>query len=256
MQPGLYPLASGSRGNAILLVTLKAKLLIDCGLSAKALALRLSLFDTLIDEIDAILITHDHTDHISGLNAVAARNNIPIFANMETAKGIARTSKEAFRFKIFTTGDPFRFKDVEIFPFSIPHDTGDPVAFAIHFSDLKIGICTDLGFASPLVKKCLHRCHHLYIEANHEPSMVEASHRPRIYKERVLSRSGHLSNEQCANLLKELLHPQLRNITLAHLSQECNSPKTALEIIRKAIGEETPISIALQDKPSHPILFS
>ena len=129
---------------------------------------------------------------------------IPILANHETAKGIVNTFHDCPKFKIFSTGETFEFGDLEIHPFSIQHDTLDPVAFTIRLDHLKLGFCTDLGFATSLVQTRLQGCDYLYLESNHQPDMVLASNRPLIYKQRVLSRSGHLSNEDCGNLLAEV----------------------------------------------------
>lgn len=252
---GFCPLASGSKGNCLYFGTKSTKILIDAGLSAKSTIEKLAQIGVDIKEIQAILISHEHTDHIAGLKTLAFKFGIPVFANHETAKGIYETFQECPQFKIFTTGDPFSFGDLHIHPFSVQHDTPDPVAFAIHVDGLKIGICTDLGFATTLVRHHLSRCDYLFIEANHEPSMVFASSRPLVYKQRVLGRSGHLSNEACGQLLKEIAHPQLRHIHLAHLSQECNSPITALEVVRKHLLSSVDITIAPQETVGKAIFF-
>ena len=119
---------------------------------------------------------------------------------------------------------------------------------------LKLGFCTDVGYATSLVRKMLEACDYLYLEANHQVSMVHACARPAVYKERVLSRQGHLSNEDCAELLKVLAHPKLKHVHLAHLSSECNSAELVLEIMRKVLPA-TLLSIAYQDKLSRSILF-
>ena len=175
---GFCPLASGSKGNCIYVGTDKTKILIDAGLSARAISERLSEIHVSLDEIDAILITHEHTDHIRGLEQLACRRSIPVFANSDTARGIYEVLGICPTFKIFSTGEPFEFQDLEIHPFSIQHDTFDPVAFTIKVDGLKLGFCADLGFATTLVKSALKNCDYLYIEANHQPSMVHASPRP------------------------------------------------------------------------------
>lgn len=252
---GFCPLASGSKGNCLYFGTKKTKILIDAGLSGRATEKKLAEIDIALEEIQAILISHDHTDHILGLKTLAFRYGIPVLANSETAKGIYNVFHDCPTFKIFTTGEPFRFGDIEIHPFSIQHDTVDPVAFTLKVDTLKVGICTDLGFATTLVRTHLKECDYLYVEANHEPSMVYASSRPLIYKQRVLGRNGHLSNEACASLLEDVLHEKLKHIHLAHLSQECNSPQKALSIVQKKIGNQIPIAIAEQDQVSEAIWF-
>ena len=253
---GFCPLASGSKGNAIFLGTEQSRILIDAGLSAKALIKKLEEIDIAFKTIQAILVTHEHTDHIKGIAQISKKWKIPILANAETAKAILKGLDHKPHFKIFTTGEPFYFKDLQILPFSVPHDTPDPVGFRIHAMNRTLGFCTDLGYATSLVRKMLEGCDYLYLEANHQPSMVHACARPAVYKERVLSRQGHLSNEACAELLTCLAHKDLKHIHLAHLSSECNAEKPALEIVGKALHQTScpaEISIAYQNSLSRPI---
>lgn len=255
---GFCPLASGSKGNSIYLSTGNTKVLIDAGLSAKALASKLSEINVALEDIDAILITHEHTDHIQGLKVLAYKMGIPVFANHETAKGIVETFHDCPKFKIFSTGETFEFGDLEIHPFSIQHDTLDPVAFTIKTNSLKLGFCTDLGFVTTLVENQLKGCDYLYLEANHQPSMVHACARPMIYKQRVLSRTGHLSNEACGHLLTQVAHPKLKHVHLAHLSSECNTPETAVNVIQgilKEKGIDIDMCVAPQHMISKAILF-
>lgn len=255
---GFCPLASGSKGNCTYLGTSQTKILIDAGLSAKAIKARLESINVDISEIDAILITHEHSDHIQGLKVLAYKMGIPVFANAETAKGIVEHFHDCPKFKIFSTGETFEFGDFEIHPFSIQHDTLDPVAFTIRTGDLKLGFCTDLGFATTLVQNQLRHCDYMVLEANHQPSMVHASARPMIYKQRVLSRSGHLSNEACGKLLASVAHPQLKHVHLAHLSSECNSPEVALSVVREILQEhgiQLDLCVAPQEMVSKAIFF-
>lgn len=257
--PGYCPLASGSKGNSIFIASHSKKLLVDAGLSAKALDEKLSHVGSSLSHIDAILITHEHIDHIQALSVIARKYEIPVFANSDTALAILEQSDRPIPFKIFTTGETFTFGDIEIHPFSIQHDTLDPVAFTLTFADTKLGICTDLGFATTLVKNRLSNCDYLYVEANHEESMVHSSNRAESVKARILSRQGHLSNAQCADLLREVAHPDLRHIYLAHLSSECNHPNHAFSAAEQAIQEcklSVPISIALQHQVSPSVVFN
>ncbi len=253
---GFCPLASGSKGNSIFLGTEHTKILIDVGLSFKALKERLSKINVSLEEIDAILISHEHSDHIQALKVIAKKTSIPILANSETAKGIVKYIGEIPKFKIFSTGESFEFGDLEVHPFTVQHDTPDPVAFSIQTPFHKLGFCTDLGFASSLVERHLTQCDYLYIEANHTPSMVHASARPMIYKQRVLGRHGHLSNEDCAALLKKIIHNKLKKIYLAHLSEECNHPTVAYETIQKVLNYQIDLKIAQQYEISEPTFFS
>lgn len=157
---------------------------------------------------------------------------------------------ECPKFKIFSTGETFEFGDIQVHPFSIQHDTLDPVAFTIKFDQYKMGFCTDLGFVTTLVEHQLQGCDYLYVEANHQPSMVHASARPMVYKQRVLSRSGHLSNEACGQLLTKIAHADLKHVHLAHLSSECNTPETALSVV-KGVLKENGIDLDMCVAPQH-----
>jgi len=254
----ICPLASGSKGNCIYIGTPSTKLLIDAGISTRAIRKKLSEIHVAIEDIDAVVISHDHSDHIQGLKILGLKMGVPIFANHETAKGIMNYLHACPKFKIFSTGETFAFRDMEIHPFTVQHDTLDPVAFTMQIDRRKLGFCTDLGFVTSLVRTQLKACDYLYIEANHEPSMVHACPRPVIYKQRVLSRFGHLSNSDCGNLLREVAHDGLKHVHLAHLSKECNSHETAFHVISDILeknGIQLQMSIAAQDKISEAVYF-
>ena len=247
------PLASGSKGNCLFIGSKNTKLLIDAGISLKKIKERLFEIGESIENIDAVIVTHEHSDHIRGLEMLTKKHGIPVLANAQTAKAVCSLLNVTPKFKIFSTGESFTFGDITFHPFSIQHDTSDPIALTALIDDVKFGICTDLGFVTSLVKKHLEMCNCIYIESNHEPSMVHASARPMIYKQRVLSRQGHLSNQECAKLLKEIFHDGLKHIYLAHLSDECNHPEVALRSTRELLNElleNTSLSIAYQDKIS------
>lgn len=256
---GFCPLASGSKGNCLYFGTQNTKILIDAGISGKATEKSLQELDIDIGQIQAVLISHEHMDHIAGLKNLALRRGIPVLANSETAKNICAILNECPQFKIFTTGEPFTFGDIEILPFSIPHDTTDPVAFTLKTGSLKMGVCTDLGFVTSLIQIHLKHCDYLYLEANHQPDLVQACRRPLFYKQRVLGRNGHLSNEDCGNLLSAIAHPQLKHVYLAHLSEECNTPQISLEVVRKQISpqyQNLPLSIAPQKTRGETLMFT
>lgn len=255
---GFCPLASGSKGNCIYVGSKSTRVLIDAGISAGQILDRLAEIKIDPQTIQAILITHEHSDHIKGLIVLAEKLRIPILANSETAKGIVSSFGIRPKFKIFTTGETFQFGDLIVHPFSIPHDTLDPVAFTIQIDNLKLGLCADIGHVTSLVRKHLENCDYLYIEANHEPSMVHASSRPKALKQRILSKQGHLSNEDCAALITSIFHPKLKHIHLAHLSSECNAEEVALRVVQEALraqNQSVEISIAYQDKISRAIFF-
>ncbi len=235
---GFCPLASGSKGNSIYVGTDKTKLLFDCGVSFKQLKERLEKISVDIKEIEGVIISHEHIDHIRAVDMITKETDIPIICNSDTAKAIAQNTKRRPRFKIFATGEPFSFRDITIHPFSVQHDCVDPVGFTITTSDIKIGLCTDLGFATRLVIEHLKDCNILYLESNHDEELVHACSRPQTYKTRVLSRQGHLSNSAATKVLKEVYHSDLNHLYLAHLSEECNNPIIARETFLNYCQEE------------------
>lgn len=255
---GFCPLASGSKGNALYIGTDQTKVLIDAGLSARMVEQKLEEINVDLSDIDAIIVTHEHTDHIRGLAMLGCKMGFPVFANSDTARAICDILGETPKFKLFSTGEKFEFGDIEFDPFSIQHDAADPVGFTIRVGSLKLGLCADLGFATPLVTARLQECDYLYLEANHQVDMVHACSRPAVYKQRVLGRLGHLSNVQCAELLSSLIHSKLKHVYLAHLSSECNHPLLAEKIIREMLEEKQvaiEVSIAHQETVSRSMLF-
>lgn len=244
------PLASGSKGNAYWLKTDQVSLLIDVGISMRELERRLSLLNASLQDIDAILVTHEHHDHIAGLKSVTNAYSIPVLTNYLTAEAIVESIDDCPKFKIFTTGEPFFFRGVEIHSFSVQHDGIEPVGLTISDGQTKIGLCTDIGFMTKSVLHKLKDSHLLVLEANHQPDFVLACSRPDSYKRRVLGRLGHLSNQSCAEALRELAHSSLQQIYLAHLSSECNRPELAMKTVQDTVGDSfrhIPIDIALQD---------
>jgi phosphoribosyl 1,2-cyclic phosphodiesterase len=253
---GFCPLASGSKGNCLYVGSKKkTRILIDAGLPVSTILNRLQEIDIDPETIQAILVTHEHSDHIKGLLPLSQELGVPVLANAETAKGIVAAGMRP-KFKIFTTGESFQFGDMTIHPFSVPHDTLDPVGFTIQMDGLKLGICADVGHITSLIRKHLELCDYLYIEANHQPSMVHASARPQILKQRILGRQGHLSNQDCGVFLASIFHAGLKQVHLAHLSSECNTAEVALKVVQEALqGKPLNLSIAYQDRVSKPALF-
>jgi len=252
------PLASGSKGNAIYVASKNTKILFDAGISARVLRQRLLEIGVQLEEIQAIVVSHEHSDHIAGLKTLTCKLGIPILANAQTAEAIVEELQECPKCKIFTSGEPFEFGDLEILPFAVRHDAIEPVAFRVSAGDQTLAICTDLGFVTNTVRHHLKDCDLLIVEANHTPSMVHASSRPQVYKQRVLSKVGHLSNEDCAQLLLDVASPKLKKVFLAHLSTECNTPEAALRTVQETLQKYSislPISIAKQDTNSDCIRF-
>ena len=220
--------------------TPETHLLIDAGISARAIEKHLEDLGVSGADVSAILVTHEHTDHIRALKLFSERYQTPIICNRETAKAIFKTfeTHTNFHFKLFTTGEAFSFADLEITPFSVQHDAIEPVGFRLDLADTSIGICTDLGMWTNYIAEKLIGCELLLIEANHEPDFVFASARSQVYKERVTGRFGHLSNSECAELIAAVHTEKLKRAYLGHLSSECNSPEKAIDVISERLQEK------------------
>ncbi len=250
---GFCTLASGSKGNVFYLKTERTKILIDVGLSLKNIKEKLAVLNSEISEIEAILITHEHSDHIKGLEQIIKNFDIPIITNHETAKAICDLVSIKPKFKIFCTGEPFLFQDIEFKPFSVQHDTADPVGFILQNQKLKIGLCTDLGCMTSSILHQLKKLDYLILESNHDVDLVHASSRPDVYKQRVLSRVGHLSNLEAAKTIETIYHHGLKKVFLAHLSEECNRHELALSQVKAHLlekGIQLDLEIASQDQHS------
>lgn len=241
-------LASGSKGNSFYISTGNTALLLDAGLSGIQLERRLQSRGICPRSLDAILVSHEHIDHIRGVGVFSRRFNLPVLINKKTAEAAARKIGRIERFSYFDCGKSFRVKDLTIHPFSISHDASDPAGFTFSRNGVKIGVATDLGIPTHMVKTHLQGCGLLVIEANHDLSMLENGPYPWPLKQRIKSRVGHLSNDTSRHLLTELLHDRLSHVILAHLSEINNDPKVALEAIRPVLkNHPARLHVAVQD---------
>jgi phosphoribosyl 1,2-cyclic phosphodiesterase len=244
-------LGSGSKGNCTYIESPEARLLIDAGLSAREIVRRLHAIGVEPDTLDGILISHEHSDHIHGVGALARRYQLPVYANQATfqkARHIVGTIKEV---REFSAGTPFILKDLGVDPFSLPHDADDPVAFRLSWRRRIMAIVTDLGYASLLVRERIRGCHLLILEANHDDSMLKVGPYPWPLKQRIGGKAGHLSNQQSGELLRDVLHDELGYVILAHLSETNNLPDLARLTIAEVLGaRRTQLSIASQREVS------
>jgi phosphoribosyl 1,2-cyclic phosphodiesterase len=225
-------LGSGSAGNCAYLETDQVRLLIDAGLSARQIRQRLATVARAPETLTGILITHEHSDHISGLTGLAARLDVPIYCNRLTKQAIEAQLKIVIQAQIFATGGSFEIGDVTVDTFSIPHDAYDPVGFLVRTVAGNIGFLTDLGHATKLVVERVRAANVLLLEANHDVKMLQDDpRRPWSLKQRILSRHGHLSNESAADVAEQILSPALRRLYLGHLSRDCNRPELALQAV-------------------------
>lgn len=222
-------LASGSKGNSTYLDSGEVKILIDAGLSGIELQRRLSTIDVELSDIDAILVTHEHNDHISGVGVLSRRAQIPVYANPETFSASAGKVGKLFSCNEFETGRTFHIRNLEIHPFAISHDAINPVGFRISNSKTSFGYCTDTGKISRLIHHRLSSCQALVLESNHDVEMLQKGSYPPYLKQRIRSNQGHLDNKAASSFLQELLHEKLDHVVLAHLSEENNDPEIAYQ---------------------------
>ncbi len=228
-------LASGSRGNATLIEAAGCRLLIDAGLSAREIDRRLREIDLDADALDALLITHEHHDHVSGIGPLARRHQIPVYIVPETAAAISRLGAIA-DLRYFSAGERFSLGNLDITSFSTTHDAVDPVGFVIDSAEGRIGYATDLGLSTRLVADCLERSRILVLESNHDEQMLLDGPYPWPLKQRIQGRHGHLSNRAAADLLQQLAWDGLEAVFLAHLSEENNHPELAHKEIRHCLA--------------------
>jgi phosphoribosyl 1,2-cyclic phosphodiesterase len=253
----LTVLGSGSSGNCAVVSTGQTTLLIDAGLSAKQICLRLAAAGLSIDDLDGILLTHEHQDHTGGLEVLSSKRSLPLYSTALTQEAVSGSLK--FRtppaWRIMPTGSPFEFRDLHIECFSVPHDAVDPVGFVIADEESRLGVLSDVGFVTNLIKERLTNSDTLFIEANYDTQLLEAdTKRPWPTKQRISSRHGHLSNDQAAELLEAIAHPGLHHVLLGHLSDDCNHPdrvvKRMQESLHKVGAKDTKVICAERHRPT------
>lgn len=230
-------LGSGSGGNCTYVASDTTAILIDAGLSGRATGLRLAECHASLQSIAAICVTHEHSDHTSGLAVLHRGGQVKLYANHATVEGIeARAGNERkLQWNIFSTGSNFKIGDFSIDPFSVPHDAYDPVGFIIRYGDTRVGVVTDMGVVTGLIRERLRACNVLVIESNHDEQMLKEADRPWHLKQRISGRQGHLSNQHASELVAGIAGPHLKAVFLAHLSSECNSPGLALRTVSEAL---------------------
>jgi phosphoribosyl 1,2-cyclic phosphodiesterase len=227
-------LGSGSGGNCAYLETPETRLLIDAGFTGRQIRQRLATIARAPESIHGILITHEHSDHISGLVGLAAKLQVPVYCNRLTREAIEQQLQIQIDAHIFTTGDSSAIGDVTIDTFAVPHDACDPVGFLLRTCSGNIGFLTDLGHATKLVLERIRPANVLLLEANHDVQMLQNDpRRPWSLKQRILSRHGHLSNDGAADVVEQIISAELRQLYLGHISRDCNKP----ELARRVIGD-------------------
>jgi phosphoribosyl 1,2-cyclic phosphodiesterase len=228
-------LGSGSAGNSALVATDHCKILVDGGLSARQIVLRLEQCGVAPEHLDGVLLTHEHGDHVCGLEVLCRKFDVPIYCNALTAEAIRGDGPldRHRNWRLFRTGADFSICDIVVQSFPVPHDAVDPVGFAFHAGARGLGFITDLGYATKMLVERLREVHTLVIETNHDEKLLQNdSHRPWPVKQRIMSRHGHLSNAAAGFVIEQLLPGKVERVVLGHLSRDCNTPALATGTIR------------------------
>lgn len=248
-------LASGSKGNAIYISSGQTTILVDAGFSGVEIERRFKARGLLPDRVDAIVVSHEHNDHLNGVGVLARRYDLPVYMSAKTEAVAAPGMGCIKSIEHFSCGTDFAINDIAIHPFSTSHDACDPAGFTFRINGRKIGIATDLGIATQMVKTHLNDCSCLVLEANHDTRMLEEGPYPWPIKQRIKGRTGHLSNEASKDLLMDVLHDNLAHVILAHISETNNTPEKALGAVAERLGKNAPeVTVALQHTPS-PLIY-
>lgn len=253
-------LGSGSGGNASIVEINAVRLLIDAGLSAKQLSLRLNELGVDPDSLDGILLTHEHSDHAKGVDVLLRKRNVPVYANAMTKEALQWGMKSEVIWKVFTTGQAFEIGGVSILPFPIPHDAAEPVGFVVDYGQTRFGLVTDVGYITQAMRMHLRGAHALFVESNYDEELLEAdTKRPWSTKQRIASRHGHLSNTQAGELIADVGCEKLSAVVLGHLSGDCNCPKVAADTVKGMLDVgglgHVDVQCAQQESPTPWIAF-
>ena len=244
-------IASGSSGNCLYAGNENSNILIDAGISCKRIIEGLKSFELEGKHIQGILVTHEHTDHVSGLGVLSRKFHIPIYGTEKTLKKILEMEQlgkiDKDLFCPIQPGKAFSIGGIGIESFTISHDAADPVSYILHEGNKKIGMVTDLGYYDERIVGHLKESDLLYVEANHDIHMVQAGPYPYYLKRRILSDHGHLCNEKAAQLVVELMNDHLEHVILGHLSKENNYPDLALATVKNEVEKSVDVVVAPRD---------
>ena len=231
-------LGSGSSGNATLVQVNgpgASNILIDCGLGMRHLTQRLGISGILPDQLDAIFITHEHSDHTGCVQALSNQYNIPVWMSAGTAVAMGFVNTAGL-LRTAADGDVIEIKSLQLSPFTVPHDAREPLQLTCTDGASKLGVLTDLGHATTHVLEYLQGCHALMLECNHDADMLAASIYPTFLKQRVGGHYGHLANSQAAGIAGAVLHSGLKHVVAAHLSQQNNLPELVKNSLAQAMS--------------------
>jgi len=239
-------LGSGSRGNATLVTHGETTLMIDCGFSAREAEKRLQQFNSDAKKLTAILVTHEHADHMAGIRVLARKYRIPVYATPGTAGCLSEDVQDLV--VSFNCHQSFTINDIEVEPFPVPHDAREPSQFVFNSGQHRLGLLTDVGSITPIIESTLSGCDALLLEANHDMQMLEQGEYPEHLKKRVAGRLGHLNNVQSASLLAKIDTSRLQHIFAMHISEKNNCPDIVVPMFAEALGcEHNWIGVADQE---------
>lgn len=229
-------LGSGSKGNAWLVQAGQTRVMVDCGFGPREATKRLARLGVEVDQLDAILVTHEHSDHGRGAAKVAAKAGCAVWMSHGSQVMLAATDDAPEDVQVILDHTAFALGDLEITPYPVPHDAREPMQFLFSDGSVRFGLLTDAGHVTPHMETVLAECDALALECNHDVAMLEAGTYPPALKRRILGRYGHLDNQAAAALLGRLAGPRLKHVVAAHLSQENNSPVLARTALAGALG--------------------
>jgi len=239
-------LGSGSRGNATLVSHGKTTLLVDCGFSARETEKRLQAMGKKGSDLTAILVTHEHADHINGVRVLARKYRLPVYATAGTAGWLPEDVTDLIT--EFSCHETFAINELEVQPFPVPHDAREPSQFVFSDGQHRLGLLTDVGMSTPVIEQALSACDALLLEANHDMEMLDNGEYPDHLKYRVSGRLGHLNNVQSAKLLEKIDTSRLQHIVAMHLSEKNNSPNIVAPLFAEALNcDQSWIGLAEQD---------
>ncbi len=244
-------LGSGSSGNSAVLCLGETRILIDAGLSAKQLCLRLELLGIDPDSLSGIVLTHEHGDHARGIDVFTRKRKLPIYATAHTCEMVRENVKSEVIWRQFEAGGNFEIGGIQAESFSVPHDAVDPVGFVFRCGKSSVGVLSDVGHVTRMIIDRLRGVHTLFAEANYDEVMLQNDTiRPWSTKQRISNRHGHLSNDQTAELVNAVASPHLCQVILGHLSGDCNTPELAERIISEQLHKSgyTDVSVECAER--------
>ncbi|UVE65052.1 MBL fold metallo-hydrolase [Burkholderia pyrrocinia] len=244
-------LGSGSEGNALVVEassgTTTTRVLLDCGFSAKEVERRLGRLNLGIDDLDAILITHEHSDHVGSALTLARRASLPLYMSWGTARAVGADEADV-DLHVLWGDETAAIRDLAVMPYTVPHDAREPLQFVFMDGSSRLGVLTDVGMATPHITAVLSGCDALMLESNHDTAMLAASRYPQSLKARIGGNHGHLSNDAAADILASLERSRLQHLVAAHLSQQNNLPELARQAFAGVLGTSgEEVVVATQD---------